>query len=311
MIRNSCRSPASSIRSSGCSPAAARSTGASPEDAASARSVEILQKRMKVTRQGTTFLVDINVSSESPQKAAVIANAIADGYFEEQVRAKNDATRIAASWLNGQIDELKSRVVASEQAVEDFRSANNLTVSQGVTVNDQQITDLNNKLIAARVQTAEARAKFDQVQQIGQIRRRPRRHQCRDFVGHDHQAAHAICRYREERSRSLQQIRPAPSPRRQCARAAAGHPAPDQRGNPAHPAKHAGTTTTSRSRAKRRCSRASTSCRAFRAPPARRRCACTNCSARPRPTARSMNPIWPATRKPRRKRAWRCRTRTS
>jgi exopolysaccharide transport family protein len=140
--------------------------GASPEDAAKARSVDILQKRMKVTRQGTTFLVDINVSSESPRKAAEIANAVAEAYFEEQVRAKYDATRIAANWLNGQIDGLKSRVVASEKAVEDFRSANNLTVSQGVTVNDQQITDLNNQLIAARVQTAEARAKFDQAQQL-------------------------------------------------------------------------------------------------------------------------------------------------
>jgi capsular exopolysaccharide synthesis family protein len=57
-------------------------------------------------------------------------------------------------------------VVAAEKAVEDFRSANNLTVSQGVTVNDQQITDLNNRLISARVQTAEARAKFDQIQQL-------------------------------------------------------------------------------------------------------------------------------------------------
>jgi exopolysaccharide transport family protein len=142
------------------------SDGASPEDAAKARSVEILQKRMKVTRQGTTFLVDINVSSEEPRKAAVIANAIADSYFEEQVRAKYDATKIAASWLNSQIEGLKSRVAASEKAVEDFRAANNLSVSQGVTVNDQQITDLNNKLIAARVQTAEARAKYDQVQQL-------------------------------------------------------------------------------------------------------------------------------------------------
>src|SRR3979490_1159714 len=95
--------------------------GATPEDAAKARSVEILQRRMKVTRQGTTFLVDINVSSESPRKAATIANAIADGYFEEQVRAKFDATRIAANWLNGQINDLKSRVVTSERAVEDFR----------------------------------------------------------------------------------------------------------------------------------------------------------------------------------------------
>ncbi|WP_213774049.1 polysaccharide biosynthesis tyrosine autokinase [Bradyrhizobium sp. dw_78] len=140
--------------------------GASPEDAAKARAVDILQRRLKVARQGTTFLVDINISSQSPRKAALIANALAEAYFEEQVRAKNDATKIASNWLNGQIDALKSRVVASEKAVEDYRAANNLTMSQGVTVNDQQLSDLNNQLIAARVQTAEARAKFDQAKQL-------------------------------------------------------------------------------------------------------------------------------------------------
>src|SRR4029450_139397 len=87
------------------------SDGASPEDAAKSRSVDILQKRMKVTRQGTTFLVDIAVSSQSPQKAATIANAIADAYFDEQVLATYEATRIAATWLNGKIDALKSHVV--------------------------------------------------------------------------------------------------------------------------------------------------------------------------------------------------------
>jgi succinoglycan biosynthesis transport protein ExoP len=135
-----------------------------PEEVAAIRAADSLQQRLKVIRQGTTFLVDINVNSQSPVKATSIANAMADAYFEEQVRSKYEATRIAAGWLSGQIDNLKKRVTLSEKAVEDFRSANNLTVSQGVTVNDQQITDLNNKLIEARVQTAETRAKFDQVQ---------------------------------------------------------------------------------------------------------------------------------------------------
>jgi exopolysaccharide transport family protein len=140
--------------------------GISAKDAAIARAVDILQRRTKVARQGTTFLVEINASSESPRKAASIANTIADAYFDEQVGAKNDATKIGANWLNGQLDELKARVVASEKAVEDFRAANNLTVSQGVTMNDQQLTDLNNQLIAARAQTAETRAKFEQAQPL-------------------------------------------------------------------------------------------------------------------------------------------------
>ncbi|MBU6462976.1 MAG: AAA family ATPase [Bradyrhizobium sp.] len=140
--------------------------GINEKDAASARAVGILQQRMKVARQATTFLVEIDASSESPSKAALIANTIAEVYFDEQIRAKNDATKIAANWLNGQLNELKARVVASEKAVADFRTTNNLTVSQGVTLNDQQLTDLNNQLIAARVKTAEARAKFEQAQQL-------------------------------------------------------------------------------------------------------------------------------------------------
>jgi succinoglycan biosynthesis transport protein ExoP len=141
-------------------------SGAGAADVATVRAADALQRQLKVIRQGTTFLVDINVNSESPTKAADIANSIADAYFEEQVRSKYEATRIAAGWLSGQIENLKKRVTISERAVEDFRSANNLTVSQGVTLNDQQMTDLNNKLIEARVQTAEARAKFDQIEQM-------------------------------------------------------------------------------------------------------------------------------------------------
>src|SRR6185437_8957375 len=141
-------------------------SGASAADYARAHAIDVLKHRMKVTRQGTTFLVDINVSSEAPKKAATLANAVADAYFVEQVRAKNDATKIASNWLNGQIDDLKSRVVAAEKAVEAYRAANNLTVSQGVTVNDQQITDLNNQLVSARVQTAEAQAKYEQAKQM-------------------------------------------------------------------------------------------------------------------------------------------------
>jgi len=140
--------------------------GVSAEDVLKAKAVERLSKRLKVARSKTTFLIDINASSWEATKAATIANAIADEYFLEQVRSKYDATKTAASWLNQQLDALKARVLASDKAVEDFRAKNNLTVSQGVTVNDQQITDLNNKVVEARVQSAEARAKFDQVKQF-------------------------------------------------------------------------------------------------------------------------------------------------
>ncbi len=233
----------------------------SPEEIASTRAVDTLQQRLKVIRQGTTFLVDINVNSESPTKAAEIANAIADAYFEEQVRSKYEATRIAAGWLSGQIENLKKRVTLSEKAVEDYRSSNNLTVSQGVTVNDQQMTDLNNKLIEARVQTAESRAKYDQMQQMAKSGGDPGLHQRGHFLRHHHQTAHAVCRNRQERRRPRRPLRRPASSGRQHPRAAPGYATADQRGGAAHSARAHVMTMTSRCRGKNRCRRASRSCK--------------------------------------------------
>jgi exopolysaccharide transport family protein len=155
------------------SPSTPAPSGLSADDIATFHAIEFLTKRMTATRQGQTYLVDVGISSESPEKAAKIANALADAYFYEQVRGKYDTNKIAASWFNEQIEGLRSQVQASDRAVEEFRAANNLTIAQGVTVNDQQLGDLNNKLVDAHVATAEARAKYQQVQDIAKNRSDP------------------------------------------------------------------------------------------------------------------------------------------
>jgi succinoglycan biosynthesis transport protein ExoP len=145
----------------------------SADEIARALTIEALSQKLKVTREGTTFVIDVDVSSESPEKAAALSNAISDAYFDEQVQSKYNTNKIAASWLNRQIDDLRAHVQASDREVEEFRAANNLITTQGQTVNDQQLTDLNNKLIDAHVQTAEAKARFDQVQNISKTHADP------------------------------------------------------------------------------------------------------------------------------------------
>jgi exopolysaccharide transport family protein len=147
--------------------------GRSAREIAEANTIQALEQQLKVTRHGTTFVIDIEASSERPTQAAKIANAVAESYFAEQVQSRYDTNKIAASWLDRQLADLKSRVIASDKAVADFRAKNNLITTQGQTVNDQQLSDLNNKLVDAHVQTAEARAKYEQVQDIVKNHRDP------------------------------------------------------------------------------------------------------------------------------------------
>ena len=48
-----------------------------------------------------------------------------------------------------------------------------LIVAQGVTLNDQQLTDLNTRLVEASASTAEAKAKYDQAQELAKRRGDP------------------------------------------------------------------------------------------------------------------------------------------
>jgi exopolysaccharide transport family protein len=151
---------------------AARSN-ADPHEVARMGAIAILAERLKVVRQRNSFLVDINVSSHNPSKATEIANAVAKAYLGELVHAKSDAAKTAAGWLDQQLNDLKSRVSASDKAVEAYRGEHNLTMTQGATVNGQQITDLNTKLVEARAEAAGAKAKYDQVVQIAQSKMDP------------------------------------------------------------------------------------------------------------------------------------------
>lgn len=123
--------------------------------------------RLTVTRQRMTYVINIAFVSEDPAKAARIANSIADLYILDQLEAKFDATRQANDWLSRRLTELRQQVQDSERAVEIYRTAEGLESSvSGVTVSEQQLSELNAQLILARTSLAEAQAKYSRAQQI-------------------------------------------------------------------------------------------------------------------------------------------------
>lgn len=111
-----------------------------------------------------TRAITIEVTSVDPDKAALIANTLADLYILDQLDQKFEATRRASSWLNDRITQLKEKVRASEAEIESFKAKQAIGTAQGVDLTDQQIAELNTELISARAATAEAAARYGQVQ---------------------------------------------------------------------------------------------------------------------------------------------------
>lgn len=123
-----------------------------------------LKKAMRVTRAERTYVVDVAVSSKDPAKAARLANAIAQSYLAEQTQVRADAARQVSQSLTARLNEMKERVHQAEERVEAFKASHNIVDANGQLVNEQQLSDLNNQLAAARAHTAAAKARLDQVE---------------------------------------------------------------------------------------------------------------------------------------------------
>jgi len=136
------------------------------ESEATRAALRVLAKNLEVKRVGFSYHLSIQYRSGDPNRAAQVANAIAEAYIAEQLEGKYDSTRRATQWLQGRIEELNQKQSLAERAVVDFKKQNNIVMMDGKLLNDQQIADLNYQLGLARRSTSEAKARLDRIDAI-------------------------------------------------------------------------------------------------------------------------------------------------
>jgi polysaccharide biosynthesis transport protein len=121
-----------------------------------------LRGALNISRNGQGQVLNISITWDDPVRAAQLANAVADAYVVDQLDARLESAKRASGWLNDRIVELRQQLRDSEEIVARFRKEHGLTRSgPTVALNDQQLADLNGKLIAARTDAAEKKARVD------------------------------------------------------------------------------------------------------------------------------------------------------
>ena len=121
-----------------------------------------LRGALGVSKSGQADILNIAITWEDPVRAGQLANAVADAYVVDQLDARLELAKRASGWLSDRLIELRGQLSDSEEAVATFRKEHGLTRSgPTVALNDQQLSDLNGKLIAARTDAAEKKARVD------------------------------------------------------------------------------------------------------------------------------------------------------
>jgi succinoglycan biosynthesis transport protein ExoP len=133
------------------------------------RAINNFKGRLSVQRVGLSYVINIGFRSFDPERAAQIANAVADAYIVDQLEAKYHATRRAGAWLQDRIKELRDQVSSAERAVVDFKAKNNIVSTGGSDrplLSQQQVAELSSQLVIARAHTAEAKARLDRINSV-------------------------------------------------------------------------------------------------------------------------------------------------
>jgi len=125
-----------------------------------------LQRHLTVKRVGLSYVIELTYQSLSPQRAAQIANAIAEAYIVDSLESKYQSSRRAAVWLQDRLKELRAQASAAERAVVDFKAKNNIVDAGGRSLTDQQLAEVNSAVTVARAQRAEAEARFSRISRI-------------------------------------------------------------------------------------------------------------------------------------------------
>ena len=113
-----------------------------------------------------SFVIAISFTSDDPRRASEVANTVAELYLVEQLEAKFEATQRATEWLDERLGALRETLRTSEEQVEAYRTERGLVDSAGLSIDEQQLSEINAQLILSRAHLAEKRARFRQLNEL-------------------------------------------------------------------------------------------------------------------------------------------------
>ena len=106
---------------------------------------------LSVKRVPNSRLLDVTFAASDPTLAAAVVNAHVNNFIEQNFRSRYEATTQASNWLANQLDELKGKVEASEDARIKYERDNQIwTIDEKQDVTTQKLADLNRELTEAQ-----------------------------------------------------------------------------------------------------------------------------------------------------------------
>jgi capsular exopolysaccharide synthesis family protein len=107
------------IHAAGTAPAAER-----------ARRTGQFQSRLDIRRLGLSYAIEISFTSRDPEKAARIANSVAQAYLDDQFETNSQVARLGSNWLEARMGELRETMNSATRRVQEFKATHDYRIAR-------------------------------------------------------------------------------------------------------------------------------------------------------------------------------------
>ncbi|WP_293795392.1 GumC family protein [uncultured Bosea sp.] len=132
-----------------------------------AQTIDALKRAIVIQRVDNSLVFRIIVTHPQAQRAADIANTLAQIYFKQGIDGRRAVVERANATLISQIAGLRTQLDEAERAAQTFRAQNNLVSTGEGLVISQQLRDLYSQIGQAEGEFARQQARRDQLLRYG------------------------------------------------------------------------------------------------------------------------------------------------
>lgn len=137
------------------------------ETTSQALAIDKLLSALTVSPVRNSRIVDLTFRSPDARLAAVVANAHARNYIEQNLEFKFMASKEATDWLGERLSEQRKKVEESELALQRYRERNDaLALEDRQNIVVQKLTDLNAVVTRAKTERLEKEGLYNQLRAI-------------------------------------------------------------------------------------------------------------------------------------------------
>lgn len=125
-----------------------------------------LRDRLTVSRDASTFVINVGMETRDAEKSARIANGIVENYLDNEAMARSGILERTSSALSSRIDDLRRDLDRAERAVEEYKAENGIIGASGEIIGENRLLAFSERLTQAQTAKVELQSRVRSIESV-------------------------------------------------------------------------------------------------------------------------------------------------